>query len=744
MMLKLTGYQFKEQLYQSANSVVYRAVSEANQQPVILKILSEVYPSPERMAWFKREYEVTHQLKLAGVIDVYDLLQQSRFFMVLEDFGGESFKRLGYVVSSSDQLVDFLDLAIQVSDILGQVHARHIMHKDINPANIVLNQETGQVKLIDFGISTVLSRETTTFKNPNVLEGTLAYISPEQTGRMNRPMDYRTDFYSLGVTFYELLTGQLPFVAHDALELVHCHIAKQPVAPHQIKNTIPTVLSELILKLMAKNAFERYQSALGIRADLEECRRQLINSGEIKPFALAQQDKSDRFQIPAKLYGRGEQIKSLLNAFERVSQGSTEMMLVAGYAGIGKSALVQEVYKPITERHGYFIAGKFDQLQRDIPYSAFMQAFGSLVRQLLTESDAKMAVWREKIVAALGANGQVMIDVIPELRLIIGPQPALPELPPQENQNRFNFVLQNFIKLFTRAEHPLLIFLDDLQWADGASLSLLQLLLTTPDLGHLFVIGAYRDNEVNATHPLMLTLKDCRNAEAGTLPSDATINEITLSGLALPDVTQLIADTLNRLDVTPLAELVLEKTGGNPFFLTAFLNSLHAEKCLHFDYLSGQWQWSLAQIQAQGITSNVVELMASQVQKLPAETQDVLKLAACIGNQFDLETLAIVAQNTTRQTAIDLAPALREGLILPLSDAYKLVELDLPGLSDQVSAEYKFVHDRVQQAVYSLIPEAYKEATHLSIGRLLLTKEGQVADQSPPLTPPNTRGGTLL
>ena len=639
----------------------------------------------------------------------------------LEDFGGQSLDRL--IQTRQFTLTEFLSLAIEVIDILGQLHQQHVIHKDINPSNIVLNWTTTQIKLIDFGISTALTRENPTFRNPNFLEGTLAYISPEQTGRMNRDIDYRTDFYSLGVTFYELLTGQLPFPTQDALELVHCHLARQPTPVHEHKPDIPPVLSEIVLKLMSKNAEDRYQSAHGLKADLEQCLQQWQAKGQIDPFPLAQHDISDRFQIPQKLYGREREINTLLAAFDRVArpednrviQGTSEMMLVSGYSGIGKSALVQEVYKPITRQRGYFISGKFDQFQRNIPYASLIQAFRSLVLQLLMESEAEIATWREKLLAAFGSNGQVIIEVIPEVELIIGLQPVVPELPPTQAKNRFNLVFQNFIKVFTCQEHPLVLFLDDLQWADGASLKLIALLMTAADSEYLFLIGAYRDNEVSTAHPLMLTIDEIKKAKG-------TVNHISLSPLGLPQITELINDIFHCQPATAssLAELVLTKTGGNPFFIGEFLKFLYTEALVIFNYERGSWQWDLEQIQAQQITDNVVELMVAKVQKLPPHTQAVLKLAACIGNQFSLERLAIVYQNSLRETAVDLWVAISEGFILPLSDAYKLMELDVEGLSDRLEAEYKFAHDRIQQAVYSLITEADQPLMHLRVGQLLL------------------------
>jgi len=532
---------------------------------------------------------------------------------------------------------------------------------------------------------------------------------------MNRDIDYRTDFYSLGVTFYELLTNRLPFETTEEMELVHSHIAKQPNFPHALVPEIPHILSEIVMKLMAKNAEDRYQSAYGLKMDLEECHRQWEQTRCLNPFLLGQQDISDRFQISQRLYGRQQEIEQLLAGFERVSQGGKEMMLVRGYSGIGKSVLVREVYRPITRQQGYFISGKFDQFQRDIPYSSLVQAFRFLIEQLLTENEVQISAWRQKLLAALGNNGQIIIDIIPEVGLIIGSQSTVAELASMEAQNRFNLAFKNFIQVFTQRDHPLILFLDDLQWADEASLKLIQLLMTTSESHYLYIIGAYRNNEVTQAHPLILTLDEISKTED-------IVNYISLQPLKLIEVNQLISSSLNVALETarPLAELVLTKTDGNPFFINEFLKALYHEELLAFDYEQNRWQWNLRQIQAQDITDNVVELMAIKVQKLGLATQELLKLAACIGNQFDLQTLATVSEQSPRKTATDLLPGIFNGLILPLSDAYKLAESDVQGLAEAVTIEYRFAHDRIQQAVYSLIPEADKEAIHLQIGQLLL------------------------
>jgi serine/threonine protein kinase len=518
-------------IYESANSLVYRAIRKIDRQPIILKLLKEDYPTPQELIRYQQEYEITRSLQLEGVVQVYNLQPyQNTLVMTLEDFGGMSLDLL--LPQHSLSLSEFLRLAIQITNILGKIHNANIIHKDINPSNIIWNLETDQLKIIDFGIATVLSRENATLKNPGVLEGTLAYISPEQTGRMNRAIDYRADFYSLGVTFYELLTNRLPFETTDAMELIHCHLAKQPIPPCSLPSSsspppssssplpispsphpsissspylptsstpysIPQVLSDIVMKLMAKNAEDRYQSAWGIKADLETCLQQLETIGQIVSFPLGKMDVSDRFQLPQKLYGRELQISQLLMAFEQVSEGQAVLMLVAGYSGVGKTTLIQEIYKPITQQRGYCISGKFDQLQREVPYSAVIHAFQKLIQQLLTESAAELQQWCDRLLMALGTNGQVMIDLIPDLERIIGSQPSITELAPNEAQNRFNWVLQNFIRVFCQKEHPLVLFLDDLQWADSATLRLLQLILTDPDTHFLFIIGAYRDNEVD-------------------------------------------------------------------------------------------------------------------------------------------------------------------------------------------------------------------------------------------------------
>ncbi|MBO3460232.1 trifunctional serine/threonine-protein kinase/ATP-binding protein/sensor histidine kinase [Aetokthonos hydrillicola Thurmond2011] len=726
----IAGYHLSEQLYNGYRNLVYRGVRKADSLPVVIKVLKNPYPSFSELVQFRNQYTIAKNLNHPGIIQTYSLEPyRNGYTLVMEDFGGISLKDYLTNNNNTESLDEFLQIAIDLTTTLDYLIRYGIIHKDIKPANILINPKTKQVKLIDFSIASLLPRETQTLISPNTLEGTLAYISPEQTGRINRGIDYRTDFYSLGVTFYELLTKQLPFQSEDAMELVHYHIAKTAPSVHEINSNIPYVLSEIVSKLMAKNASDRYQSALGLKYDLEKCWEQLKQTGSIESFPIAKWDVCARFVIPEKLYGREEEANQLLAAFERVAQGNSELMLVTGFSGIGKTAVVNEVHKPIVRQRGYFIKGKYDQFNRNIPFSAFLQAFRDLMGQLLTEDDTKLQQWQDKIIKALGENAQVLIQVIPELERIIGSQPPATELSGMAAQNRFNLLFQKFIQLFTNKEHPLVIFLDDLQWADSASLKLMQLLMDESDKGYLFLIGAYRDHEVFPGHPLILTLDEIAH-------TGVKINNITLSPLSTESVNQLVADTLNcQLErAQPLTQLVYQKTKGNPFFTTQFLVALHEDNYIQFNFPTGHWQCDIAQIKQLAFTDDVVEFMAQQLGKLGTATQYVLKLAACIGNQFDLATLAIVSEQSQTETATALWKALQFGLILPINEVYKFyVGQENQAIDEQIAhtVGYKFLHDRVQQAAYSLIPEEQKQATHVKIGRLLWQNipEGELENQ---------------
>jgi predicted ATPase/signal transduction histidine kinase/tRNA A-37 threonylcarbamoyl transferase component Bud32 len=690
-------YRVTELLHKSERCALYRALHEPDGVPVILKVLDPRRSRPRDLAQLKNEYALGTSLDTPAVVQPLALaLDRETPTLVLADFGGEPLSRL---LGAPMPLDRFLPLARRIVEALAALHQREIIHKDLKPQNILINTDTSEIKLADLGLASRLPREPQAARSPELIEGSLPYLSPEQTGRMNRSLDSRTDLYSLGVTLYELLTGRLPFDAKDPLEWLHCHIARIPRAPTELVPELPEILSTIVMKLLAKMPEERYQTARGLHRDLTRCLEQWRAHGRIDPFPLAEHDVSDRLQIPQKLYGRDHELAALLHTFERVvDSGAPMLVLVSGYSGIGKSTLVQELHKPIVRARGFFLSGKFDQYKRDIPYSTIVQAFQELVLELLAESEDRLAAWRKRLLDALGVNAQLIIDVLPSVELVIGPQPAVPELPPTEAQNRFRLALQRFVGVFAQHDHPLAVFLDDLQWADSASLGLLQDLVTTSAARHLLVIGAYRDNEVSPAHPLMLTLDDMH--ETGT-----RITNIVLGPLHPEHLTSLLCDALHcrAADAAPLAELVHDKTAGNPFFAIQFLIALHDERLIQFDAPAEQFRWNVDKIRAKGFTDNVVALMVDKVVRLPAATQAAMKILACLGNIADLNTFIAVCGRSEEETHAAFWDAVRAGLVL------------------RTDTHYKFLHDRVHEAAYTLIPEGERAAAHLQLGRALLT-----------------------
>jgi predicted ATPase/signal transduction histidine kinase/DNA-binding NarL/FixJ family response regulator len=688
-------YTITESLHEGATATLARGLRTHDGTPLIIKTLRADAPSPRSLERLQREYAIACQLDSRYVLKPSALeTHRTRPRLIYEDFGGQPLTRL---LSAPLETSRFLDIAIELATALADIHRQGVVHKDIKPANILIEQRGSVVKLTGFGIAAQLGRIPAAPAGTELIEGSLAYLSPEQTGRMNRGIDHRSDLYSLGVTFYEMLTARLPFVAADPLEWVHCHIARQPEPPREIVPAIPEPIEGIVLKLLAKQAEERYQSASGVRADLERCRAQWQAHGRIEAFSLGECDRPERFMIPQKLYGRERQVAVLLSAFEQVVvTGQPALMLVSGYSGIGKSSLVQELHQPIARERGYFISGKFDQYQRDVPYATIAQAFRELIQQILAENDERIRLWKAALEQALGMNGQLIVDIIPHLELILGPQPLVAELPPADAQRRFQWVFQKFVGVFATEARPLVLFLDDLQWADPASLTLIAFLITHPDTRYLFLLGAYRDNEVSPSHPLMRTLAEIRQ-------SNALSEQIVLQPLTLAQLSQLVADTVHCSleQAVPLARLVADKTAGNAFFAIQFLTTLEQERLLTYDERTMRWTWDVRAIRGQGFTDNVVELMVGKLKRFSAATQEALKLAACLGHTAEAATLTLICEWPDEQLHAALGPAVDEGLLL------------------RQDGSYTFLHDRVQEAAYALIPEQQRPAQHLRIGRLL-------------------------
>lgn len=693
-MIQVPGYTILGKIDETVHSIVFRARAEEGGPFVVIKALKARYPSPTEIIRLKHEYELIQGISSDGSIKVIDLIEiDDGLALVMEDFDGEA---LSGLIAKGFTEERFLELAITLASILGSIHGQGAVHRDIKPANILIGRKDGSVKITDFGIAAEITGKNQEIYNPRVMEGTLAYLSPEQTGRMNLSLDYRTDLYSLGVTFYEMLTGQVPFMSSDPMEIIHAHIARAPVPPTEINPKISPMVSAIVMRLLAKSPEDRYQSCEGLEHDLRECLESLKTRGKIEHFSLGARDFSRRFTVPQTLVGRDEQLSRLSRTFERAASGRVEVMLVTGEPGIGKTALVNEIRKLIIARRGFFITGKYDQYRRHIPHSAILQAFSGLARQLLAESGARLGSWRAKILEALGPNGKIITDAIPEIAGIIGSQPEIPELGPEESLNRFQIVLKNFVRVFASEQHPLVLFLDDLQWADSASLGLLKAILTDRTLDHILLIGAYRDTDTHAHHRLMLAVEELQ-------AQGVNVAVEKLEALTPPQVNQLIAGFL-RCDPElsePLARLVHGKTLGNPFFVNQFLKNLYEEKALVLDE-KGCWTWDIELIRNMQVTDNVVDFMAAKIVRLPPAQQELIKVCACVGSRFDLDTLAGVTEQPITGILSSLSALIGQGLIAH---------------GDGV---YRFHHDRIQEAAYSLIAEEERAQLHYRIGRRLL------------------------
>ena len=689
-----------EPLREEADFTFYRGRALGNPMSVLALAVAAEQPSPPSFQRLEHEWSLATELDAAWAAQPLELTRhQGRDVLILKDPGGEPLDRLveqhkGHPLD----LTRFLSIATGLAVALGNAHRQGLIHRDVKPANALVD-EAGQVWLTGFGIASRLPRERLPPMPPEIIAGTLAYMSPEQTGRMNRSVDSRSDLYSLGVTLYELLTGSLPFTATDPMEWVHCHIARRPLAPDQRFPDIPAPVSDIVMKLLAKTAEDRYQTAVGLEQDLRDCASQWASQQRINPFILGRNEPPGRLLIPEKLYGRAREIAALQNAFDSiVKRPTTALILVSGYTGIGKSSVVNELHKALVPSHGLFASGKFDQYKRDIPYATLAQAFQQLIRPILGKSEAEFNHWRESLLDALGTHGGLIVDLVPELKLIIGEQEPVPELPAADAQRRFQMLVHRFIGVFARPDHPLALFFDDLQWIDTATLDLLEDLLTQDCIPHLLLIGAYRDNEVDAAHPLMRKLGSMKGAGV------SSVEEITLGALDVEHVAQLIADALHcETDrAGDLAHLILQKTAGNPFFVNQFLSALTDEGLIAFDSVQSRWSWDIGRIHAKGYTDNVVDLMIGKLVRLPAATQLALQQLACLGNIATTAMLAVVHDTTEQVLHTSFVEARRQGLV------------------DFLENSYRFAHDRVHEAAYALIPTGRRAAVHLRIGRMLV------------------------
>ncbi len=676
---------------------IYRAIRDYDNLPVLLKIPKQASYTESHDALYEHEFNIALSLNNDSIVKPYALEKYGDLpQLVYEDPGGSFVEN--YLSSRVFAIEEILFLAEKAAALVRDIHNNNVIHKSIRPSAFIFNPESGKLKITDFSISTTLKREKPESVSYNAPIDFIYYISPEQSGRINRSIDYRTDLYSLGVFLYECFAEKRPFDSKNTLELVHSHIARRPPLVSEVTDKIPIQISNIIMKLLAKSPEERYQSAEGLRRDLEKCRDDILTQNCINDFPVAGCDIAEKFNIPEKLYGRETEIEKLLEVFENTGKGAVEVLAVTGYSGVGKSTLVHEISKPITLRKGFFISGKFDQFKRNIAYSAIVQAFRNLIKQLLGESEENLSVWKTRILSAIGVNGRIITDVIEEIKLIIGEQPLLPEVGPVERQNRFNLVFLNFVKLFTAREHPLVLFLDDLQWADSASLDLIKLIMSDKELNHFFMICAYRDNEVDNLHPAVIALD--RISDEGVV-----IHKIILSPLNREDVNNLIADILHypQESVEGLSDLVYDRTEGNPFFAKAFLQGLYDERSITFKSIGG-WQWDMEQIYKARAGENVVDLMVDRMKTLPESSLKLIKPASCIGNSFTSLSVSAVVGKTIKEVSNDLRPLLDAGMIIYI----------------QSLNTYRFIHDRVRESAYSLIPDNQRESFHLMTGRMLL------------------------
>ncbi|MGI6486040.1 MAG: AAA family ATPase [Tepidanaerobacteraceae bacterium] len=714
-MLDLHGYIIRKKIYEDEKISVYCGIKLKDRMSVIIKALKQEAINKENLSGLINEFDITRNLKIKGILKPIELKKvENTFAMIVEDIKAVPIRK--YMKDNAVDIPLFLDLAIQLVRTVAEVHQNGIIHGNINPDSILIQPANREVILIDFSNAAFLS---------DISDGTsriykgdaIEYVSLERLGLAEGIVDYRSDYYSTGVVFYELLTGQLPYQAKDEAEWVHACITTKPVTPEKLNPKIPSALAAIVMKMISKPADERYQSAYGILKDLENCRIQWNTKGRIVPFVLGQKDISPRFMLTQRIIGRETETKNLISVFDRTCSGQGEFVIVNGYAGTGKTVLINKVLKPLAVKKGYYAYGKFDQLRQNIPYAAISDALRMVIKQIMTESVEQLKKWKSKISAALKKNGAVITQLIPELEMIIGPQDPVKQLDPIEAQNRFLMVFGNFINALADKSHPLVLVLDDLHWADINSLQLLKYMCRDSEMSHLLIVGCFRDTEVCESHPLWLTLKEiCRE--------DIQVSEIKLNPLSRENIAEYIAETLHCPDksIDRLVEVLYRRAYGNPFFLSQLLKSVYKENLFTFNMIKGCWEWEENQIQKIQMPEDVIDLILFKLRKLPQNTINILKLASCMGNTFDLGLLEVVCDKTQDEISYILMPALKEDLIVPVSlSGQALMALDKI-TSSQI---YEFIHDRVKQAVYSLLLQTEKKKLHVKIGYSMLRDLGQ-------------------
>ncbi|MDY6932740.1 MAG: PAS domain S-box protein [Spirochaetota bacterium] len=702
----LSGYTIKEVVSKGYYSILYRGIRDSDGISVLIRVYVTYDVTPMQIAHFIQEFSNRQNLKSDCIVKAFSVENfNDGIAIILEDFQGIPIKE--YFMDKGDDIRDFLRVAIQLAKTLYEIHQSNIILKDIKPNNILINQETGKPKIIDLGLSSILTKENENINDPEIIYNTLPYISPELTFRMNRDVDYRTDIYTLGTIFYQALTGVLPIHSDNPFEFFHAHIARTPIPPIERRSDLPETISKIIMMMLSKDPEDRYQSGYGIMKDFETCLFQLERTGRVEQFELGRNDISNKFVISQRIYGRESEIDILMRAFDRVIKGTRELVLITGASGIGKTGLVKEVQKLMIKRKGYFISGKFDQFQLNKPYSALIQAFTKLIRQISSESEEQICEWRSRILEVLGNNGKIITDIIPDVELLIGMQPDINELDPEYPQDRFNHILQNFIKILATEDHPLILFCDNLQWVDSASLSLIKTLITDQSTKYILLIGALCDEGNNKSLPIELWINEIKR-------TDVVFNQISLKPLDITSISHMIGDTFKCPVVVSdeLAELLYLKVGGNPFCLKQTLKELYDNHILIFSGESG-WQWDINKIEQMKMPDNIINITISKILHLSEGAKDSLRFASAMGNSFDLESLSAINGKSIDETYTNLNESVDNGLVY----------LTRKG--------YRFVHDRIQAAAYALVMEEEKELLHYIIGSQLLktTKPEEMSEK---------------